>query len=123
MLIDTPTAIPSLWACVFPPNLMRFVMPCTPEIAEVLNLTHAHIAKRGWWGGRFNGGDTHGHCLVEALNHHTPIVGFNRVMEARSYLMEHLCLTGPFASLVVWNDKPGRTKDEVLSALKEAVSN
>lgn len=70
------------------------------------------IERDGWWNFCNNdyGGDVRGHCAVTAIGLHA---------EAKHRLADFLGVQREYG-VSQWNDTPGRTKEQVISALRAA---
>ncbi len=71
------------------------------------------IERRGWIQRRLS--DEHGVCALAAL----VFSGHYDCQEAREKLKIHIS-GKPWLSLADWNDAPGRTKEEVIAAFRNA---
>lgn len=73
-----------------------------------------YIESHGWIQGMWNTTDG-AVCMVGALAQ--AVSGRAPRKAATTELRRELCL-GEYTTLISWNDRPGRTKDEVLAALR-----
>lgn len=91
-------------------------------VADVLNKAADLIERDGWCQKHFRG-ENGEHCLTDALMRAAGCFpGDSFGTKAVSYGKAYDVLTRRVRrkNLVFWNDKPGRTKDEVVVALRAA---
>jgi hypothetical protein len=92
----------------------------TPE-RQLLWDAAALIERKGWAQVKFKREDSY--CVLGALMHLGiecgDANGLDRYNAAGNHLASYLGLSARFA-VMIWNDRPGRTKDEVVSAMRAA---
>lgn len=80
---------------------------------DVLRNAAKLIEKHGWVQGCF-GDKRLGYCAAGAINHVAPSGA------AAGLAKDKLRQLAPDGLITLWNDAPGRTKDEVVAALRKA---
>lgn len=91
-------------------------LPAAPSVADVLNGAADLIERDGWVQGMYR--YEHSLCIVGAIDTAAGCFGTNMTvdaMRARSTVADFI-----EANPTAWNDKPGRTKAEVVVALRAA---
>jgi hypothetical protein len=94
--------------------------PVTTKVttADVLNRAADLLEEFGWCQGRAGSKAEGTMCLDRAIGEAEKDLGI-LLARARTTLSEHIGIPLPF----IWNDTPGRTKEEVVRALREAARN
>lgn len=103
-----------------------------PFLAETLRRARDLLLEKGWTQGTFD--NTHGYCTLGACHYSFPQETPTSLRDATCSTMRNVLFTTIQAtygaehpaesmSVIIWNDTPGRTKDEVLAVFDQAIAN
>ena len=91
--------------------------------SEVLNSAADLLSETGWIQGGMlltNSDGSYSRCVAGALAHAGGPDGWGEDVEIAADILTRYLDIGYVGNLVMWNDAPGRTAEEVIHALREA---